>query len=259
MGGSSVFRTLSRRVYLGVAHWGERENLHAHAAIVDQELWDAAQRRPRGYRQPRRSEDVALLSGIARCAGCRFTISRALSQCAGGSRQFYRCRVTRVSGRCRAPAAIRGDHADGLEAYVEVVVCAELERRAGTFTAVSDVESIRDAAEASQRARTISRRCATTPGRGVASARGGCRLWSRWSRLSMSPSSGLGELRAAHADSAVAGLTADAYRSLGRAERAEVLARDDRLRVVRNAGPDEGATRSRSTNGASDPLARPGA
>src|SRR3954447_7051825 len=40
---SSVERMIRRRVYLGVAHWGEQENRDAHEAIVDEALWHPAQ------------------------------------------------------------------------------------------------------------------------------------------------------------------------------------------------------------------------
>ena len=65
-------------------------------------------------------------------------MSRALNTSGGYGRHYYRCRVHRVSGICRAPAAVRADGADALEAYVESVVCAELGRRAGRYVAVAD-------------------------------------------------------------------------------------------------------------------------
>ena len=110
----SVERMLRRRVYLGVAHWGEHENHHAHPALVPEGLWYAAQLRVQRYSKRRQSPEVALLHGIVRCAGCRFLMSRALNTSGGYRRQYYRCRVHRVSGICPAPAAVRADGADAL-------------------------------------------------------------------------------------------------------------------------------------------------
>jgi hypothetical protein len=74
-----VARTLRRRVYLGLAHWGVHENRNAHPALVSEELWHAAQEKVHRYSKKRISEEIALLHGIVRCAGCRFLMSRALN------------------------------------------------------------------------------------------------------------------------------------------------------------------------------------
>src|SRR3954451_15164968 len=150
---TSVERMIRRRVYTGVAHWGAHENRDAHEPLVDDVLWRAAQERISPASNRRRAADAALLHGIARCAGCRFQMSRALTSSGGYERQYYRCRVVRVSGRCAAPAAVRADRDDGLEAYVEGIVCAELDRRARTYRDVSDVAVLRDAADELERAR----------------------------------------------------------------------------------------------------------
>src|SRR5215217_4211034 len=126
---TSVERMIRRRVYRGIAHWGEHENRQAHPALVSEELWHAAQRRVQHYSKRRQSAEVALLHGIVRCAGCRFLGSRALNTSGGYRRHYYRCRVHRVSGVCPGPAAIRADGADALEAYVEAIICGELARR----------------------------------------------------------------------------------------------------------------------------------
>ena len=149
---TSVERMLRRRVYRGVAHWGSHENPHAHLPLVDEHLWHAAQRRVHLYSTRREDDDMALLHGIIRCSGCRFQMSRALNKSQGYRRQYYRCRVHRVSGKCQAPAAVRAD-GDGVEAYVEGVVCRELDRLAGRYTAVCDSESLADALAALEEAR----------------------------------------------------------------------------------------------------------
>jgi site-specific DNA recombinase len=84
----TVERMMRRRVYLGIAHWGEHENRQAHPALVPDEVWHAAQRRVQHYSKRRQSDDVALLHGVVRCAGCRFLMSRALHKSSGYRRHF---------------------------------------------------------------------------------------------------------------------------------------------------------------------------
>jgi L-alanine-DL-glutamate epimerase-like enolase superfamily enzyme len=45
---TSVERMIRRRVYRGIAHWGEHENRRAHPALVSEELWHAARARAAG-------------------------------------------------------------------------------------------------------------------------------------------------------------------------------------------------------------------
>jgi site-specific DNA recombinase len=220
---SSVERMIRRRVYVGVAHWGAHENTDAHEALVDGALWRAAQESIRPTSNRRRAEDTALLHGIARCAGCRFQMSRALTNSRGNERQYYRCRVVRVSGRCDAPACVRADRGDGLEAYVEDVVCAELDRRAKSYVDLSDRGATAEALEALELAREDLEAMRSDTG-----ARR--RLGAHWLSfveplVEAFESAGrrVDALRAAQLTPSVAGLTADAYRSLERQERAEVL------------------------------------
>jgi site-specific DNA recombinase len=127
----TVKAQLRRRVYLGVAQWGRHLNSDAHDPIVDPEVWEQAQwRPPGGYSAPLPSPatEQALLLGIVRCAGCRFRLTRTYVRDGNRRRRYYRCIRVRVSGRCTAPANIRADFANGLDAYVEGVVCDELDR-----------------------------------------------------------------------------------------------------------------------------------
>lgn len=137
----TVERMVCRRVYLGVAHWGEHTNTGAHKALVDETLFAAAQRRVQTYSKARQGE-VALLHGIVRCAGCRFQMSRALNTSEGRKRSYYRCRVHRVSGTCGAPAAVRADGLDGLEELVERMVMDVLDERAATYASVADSDTL---------------------------------------------------------------------------------------------------------------------
>jgi hypothetical protein len=236
----SVKRMIRRRVYLGVAHWGEHENRSAHPPLVEEAVWHAAQPRVHHYSKRRQSEDIALLHGIVRCAGCRFLMSRALNTSGGYRRHYYRCRVHRVSGVCDAPAAIRGDGDDALEAYVEALVCRELDRRAGAFVAVSDSQALGNALADLDAARED-----------LESMRADVQARRRLGALWLSfveplveavqeAEQRVAELRAAQLAPSLTGLTADAYRSLEREERAAVLRAMIDCVFVRNVGGPRG-------------------
>jgi site-specific DNA recombinase len=220
---SSVERTIRRRVYRGIAHWGEHENRRAHPALVSEELWHAAQRRVQHYSKQRQGADVALLHGIVRCAGCRFLMSRALHESRGYRRHYYRCRVHRVSGICLAPAIVRADGVDAIEAYVEDVVCAELERRAGSYIGVADSDALTEALAESAAARED----LEAMRRDVSARR---RLGAVWLSFVEPLVEAVEEtdrrvaaLRASQLFPQLSGLTAEAYRALPRPERAAVL------------------------------------
>ena len=50
-----VQRMIRARVYLGVAHWGAVENPNAHPALVDEAMWNRAQKRVQTYSKKRRA------------------------------------------------------------------------------------------------------------------------------------------------------------------------------------------------------------
>ena len=220
----SVERMIRRRVYLGIAHWGEHENRHAHPALVGEELWHASQRKVQHYSKSRQSDDIALLHGIARCVGCRFLMSRALNTSGGYRRHYYRCRVHRVSGTCGAAAAIRADGDDGLEAYVEAVVCGELDRHVGSYVELSDSEALAEAVAQLDEARED----LDAMRRDTAARRRLGPLWLSFVEPLVEAvavaEQRVEELRASQWSPSVSGLTADAYRALRREERAAVLA-----------------------------------
>jgi DNA invertase Pin-like site-specific DNA recombinase len=60
---SAVRELASRRVYLGIAHWGEHENTNAHSALVDEATWQRAQAETRTWTKAT-GDDVALLNGL---------------------------------------------------------------------------------------------------------------------------------------------------------------------------------------------------
>jgi hypothetical protein len=101
----SVAHLLSNRAYLGEARSGEFVNEGAHPAIVDEDLWKAAQRKAA---MPSRGSG-ALLSGLVRCAGCRYAMKADKVTNRQGERvRFYRCRGKRAGGPCTEPASILG-------------------------------------------------------------------------------------------------------------------------------------------------------
>jgi DNA invertase Pin-like site-specific DNA recombinase len=236
----SVERMVRRRVYQGVAHWGAEENTDAHAAIIDERLWHAAQVRVQWHPGGRRRDSIALLHGIARCAGCRFLMSRALTNSRGYARDYYRCRGVRVSGRCAGPAAVRADRDDGLEAYVESVVRAELDRRAHSYSDVSDLGAFEQALEELEQARDDldAMRRDTDARRRLGD------LWLSFVEPLVEAvelaEQRVDELRASQVSPGLSGLTADAYQSLDREERASVLGALIDCIFVRNVGGPRG-------------------
>ncbi|HYI79976.1 MAG TPA: recombinase family protein [Thermoleophilaceae bacterium] len=137
--GLTVKNTLSKRIYRGEASrfvGQDKEDRgaiitpDAHPALVDEDTWQAANapRRPAaGGRKP--GQALPLLSGIVRCAGCRYGLSISMSTSSGHT---YRCRSRHASGQCPAPSAAVARH---LEQHVEEAVLAEIE---GTTRKVSD-------------------------------------------------------------------------------------------------------------------------
>ena len=235
----SVQRMLRRRVYLGVAHWGEFENTAAHEPLVSAELWEAAQRPVAAYRPPREGDDVALLHQVVRCAGCRFTMSRALNRSGDRERFYYRCRVHRVSGRCEAPAAVRADGDAGLEEYVERLVDAELDRRAAQLLGSQNTDELATAIAEHQAAAAD----VEALRQDVTARR---RLGTRWLEflepyLQAEEDAGarVARLRAVHS-SPVVGLTSHAYRERSRRERAAILRSMIDVVFVRSTGGTRG-------------------
>lgn len=236
---ATVQEMLSRKVYLGIAHWGDQVNLTAHEAIVSLELWEKAQQRVGTHARRHGGEDIALLHGIVRCAGCLFGMSRALNTSRDRERYYYRCRCKRRSGTCEAPAAVRADGDDGLDLYVERIVCAELDRRHSTYEGVEDHEALDavlveleearedlDAFKADTRARRLL-------GDG----------WADTLELYVSAvrdaEARVAELRVS-TEEGLSGLTSAAYLSLSRPERAKVLTLMIDAVMLRNVGGSRG-------------------
>lgn len=128
---ATVQRLCANRVYRGEASRYVRQNVDgrdpiinrdAHPALVSEELWRASQmvRTTTGQKDP----PALLLSGVVRCAGCRYRMSKG-----SGPRGevLYRCRGAHASGQCECRAFIK---ADSIEPYVEEVFLDGLDQEA---------------------------------------------------------------------------------------------------------------------------------
>jgi site-specific DNA recombinase len=125
--GSTVQHILSNRIYRGELIAGGYTNSSAYDPIVSEPEWQAAQ--IKGKTQPRTKHDV-LLTGLVRCAGCRYMMSPSYTVTKEKGRTYktpvYRCRGRHGAGHCPSPTTIARKK---LEPYVEA---AFLEHMAGT-------------------------------------------------------------------------------------------------------------------------------
>jgi DNA-binding response OmpR family regulator/DNA invertase Pin-like site-specific DNA recombinase len=146
-------RMVERRVYLGEAAHGEHVRAGAHAPLVDEVLWQAANRAQPTVRSDvkQRDHDDSLLRGLLRCAGCRYVLKR-LPHRTGPPRR--RCRTVlaerAATHDCDAPATLTGR--EGVEVEAQVVeeffaLAAGVAVEPSTTTAkVADLERrVRDA------------------------------------------------------------------------------------------------------------------
>jgi site-specific DNA recombinase len=133
----AVQRLCAKRVYRGEASRyvdqdvdgrGPIVNRNAHPPLVTEEEWQTAQMNPR-IAKGKTGKPLPLLSGLGRCAGCRYSLS--VGRGPKGER-LYRCRAKHASGTCRSPASIL---ADAIESYVENLVLEEID---GTAKIVPD-------------------------------------------------------------------------------------------------------------------------
>jgi hypothetical protein len=98
---SEIRRWLSNRLYLGEVHYGDLVNAEAHDPLTNLETWERCQRAP-GVQ--RRAHSRFLLSGLLRCARCRYSMG-GFSHGGSGQTSVYRCTHGRI-GACGEPSVI---------------------------------------------------------------------------------------------------------------------------------------------------------
>ena len=97
---------IRNRVYLGIAYAGHIENPDAHPPLVNHDTWRAAQRT--GQQTVPRSEHPSPLSGLMRCAGCRYVMRSERRVRAHDEVWTFTCRSTQGANAwvCPDPARV---------------------------------------------------------------------------------------------------------------------------------------------------------
>lgn len=98
---SEVRRWLSNRLYLGEVRYGELFNAEAHEPLTTEQFWERCQREPG---EQRRAGSPFLLSGLIRCAACRYAMGGQANGGAKGETAVYRC--PRSTRGCPGPSVI---------------------------------------------------------------------------------------------------------------------------------------------------------
>lgn len=140
---SEIRRWLSNRVYLGEVRYGELVNTNAHKPLTTEKTWRKCQREP-GTR--RTAAAPFLLSGLIRCAGCRYAMGGANHGGSGGSTPIYRC--TRSNRGCPSPSVITAARVETF--VIEQVREAQVRFREEAALSV-DEEAILEAADLADR------------------------------------------------------------------------------------------------------------
>jgi DNA invertase Pin-like site-specific DNA recombinase len=114
---STVNHLIRNTAYLGQATCGKHVRTGAHPPLVSAELWEAANA-VKALAPSRGNGEGALLSGLVRCAGCRYVMSPGATRGAGRPEQLltYHCRRNHSAGRCQKSCAIKRET---VERYVE--------------------------------------------------------------------------------------------------------------------------------------------
>lgn len=143
----SLAGVLSNRVYLGEARSGEFVAIGAHEPLVDEATWQLAQR---SKQRQSSSKGGGLLSGVLRCAGCRYVMKGDRTRARDGSLlRMYRCRGAKSAGKCPAPTSVLARVIEPwvVDRFLERAEAAEVEAVTLT-TDVEDAEERRDTARA---------------------------------------------------------------------------------------------------------------
>jgi DNA invertase Pin-like site-specific DNA recombinase len=125
----AVRNMVHNRVYLGEARAGEGlVNRAAHEPLVSVAEFEAANV-ARGVAPSRSGRASGLLSGVLRCAGCRYALKPSVR--AGSSALDYRCKAARsenAGGRCPEPVSVSAS-------VIEPFVLGEFFRFVGDYRA----------------------------------------------------------------------------------------------------------------------------
>lgn len=141
---TTVERMFAKRIYRGELSRRGATNTEACEPLVTEAEWQAAQITNKKTSPQTRREN--LLTGIIRCAACRYSMSPAYAQVKKAGKKYsipvYRCRREHASGRCPSPSSITRK---GIEPYVESAFRSEM---AGTAMAAAqtntEIEHARD-------------------------------------------------------------------------------------------------------------------
>lgn len=131
---------IKNRLYAtGRMQYGDQVSEWDAGTIVDEALWQAAQRTPAPKRPPR-SDGGWLLTGLGKCAACGMHLNPSVSQ---GKYRSYRC----VNRHCDARAYVR---AERLERFVELRAFATVDEVL-TKTNAPDLGALEDTAALAER------------------------------------------------------------------------------------------------------------
>jgi len=148
----AVYNLLANRIYLGELSYGRDRryvNPTSHEPIVDLATWQAAQH-PNGRKltPPRSEASTSLLSGLLRCAACRYCMQATTTS---RGKRIYRCTRTHSGGVCPAPARIAADQIEAvaLDAYWKLG--RDYEAEGSERASDDDLSTLEEAAERSER------------------------------------------------------------------------------------------------------------
>lgn len=134
----AVRHMIGNRTYLGEIHGGQGiVNLEGHAALIDRATFEAANI-ARGVAPARNGNGTGLLSGVLRCASCRYALK--LNQRSGHGFD-YRCKagVRQNAAACPEPVTIS---AQAIEPYVVAVFLDSLDVPVEAAADSSEIDSV---------------------------------------------------------------------------------------------------------------------
>jgi hypothetical protein len=98
---SEVRRWFQNRVYLGEVRYAGLVNTEAHTPLTNDRAWQRCQREPR---EQRKAASPFLLTGLIRCAACRYSMGGQTHGGQSGEVAIYRC--PRSNRGCPGPSVI---------------------------------------------------------------------------------------------------------------------------------------------------------